>query len=156
MTVTRRGVDLHGVWAAVDASSPGPLRVAEALALAIGLRPVKVAEHDRAAYHAAAAIASNFLVTLEEAATQLMSTAGLNREVLVPLAAAALENWANAGPDALTGPVARGDRTTVERHRAVIAERAPELSALFDAMVTETERMVARHRGPVTGGRPGR
>ena len=73
-----------------------------------------------AAYHAAAAIAANFLVTLESAAAELMSTAGLDREVLLPLATAALENWARQGPAALTGPIARGDRRTVARHREVV------------------------------------
>ncbi len=151
MTVTERGAELAGAWAAVAGSSPAALGVATDLARTVGLRPVVVADHDRVAYHAAAALASNFLVTLEEAAAQLMSTVGLDREVLVPLAVAALQNWAATGPAALTGPVARGDSSTVERHRAVIAERAPELSVLFDAMVTETQRMAARHRGPGGG-----
>ena len=73
-----------------------------------GLRAVRVDEADRVAYHAAAAFAANFLITLEDAAAQLMSTAGLDREVLLPLARAALENWGRRGPSALTGPVARG------------------------------------------------
>ncbi len=154
MTVTERGARLAGAWAAVAGSSPAAAAVATALARAMGLRPVAVADHDRVAYHAAAALASNFLVTLEEAAAQLLSTAGLNREVLVPLAAAALANWAETGPAALTGPVARGDTGTVERHRAVIAERAPELSALFDAMVTQTQRMAERHRASAAAAGP--
>ncbi len=152
MTVTPDGADFRGVWAAVAGSSPAALEVARGLATAVGLRPVEVAEGDRVAYHAAAAMAANFLVTLESAAAELMSTAGLEPEVLMPLATAALENWGRKGPEALTGPVARGDAETVARHRAVVATRTPELTALFDAMVAATERMVAlRGRGDVGG-----
>ncbi|HEY4994381.1 MAG TPA: DUF2520 domain-containing protein, partial [Nakamurella sp.] len=119
------------------------IRTAEALAAVLGLRPVRVAEQDRAAYHAAASIAANFLVTVESAAAELMSTTGLDRAVLVPLARAALENWGSSGTAALTGPVARGDTVTVARHRAVVASRTPELIGLFDALVGATERIAA-------------
>ena len=141
MTVPRDGADFRGVYAAVSGSTPGALRAAELLAETLGLRPVWVAEADRAAYHAAAAFAANFLVTVESAAAELMSTAGLDREVLLPLARAALENWGRSGPSALTGPVARGDRRTVARHRDVIATRTPGLLGLFDALVGATERL---------------
>ena len=77
-----------------------------------------------------------------------MATAGLDREVLVPLARAALENWARSGPAALTGPVARGDTGTVARHRAAVAERTPELLELFDALVGATERLAAADSTP--------
>lgn len=143
MTVTRDGADFAGVWAAISGSTPRALRTATALADALGLRPVEVDETDRAAYHAAASFAANFLVTVESAAAELISTAGLNREVLVPLARAALENWARSGPTALTGPVARGDIRTVERHRDVVASRTPELLELFEALVTATQRLAA-------------
>ena len=83
------------------------------------MRPVEVADEDRAAYHAAASIAANFLVTLEGQAERLAATAGVPRELLVPLARAALENWAaNGAEQALTGPVARGDEATIARQRA--------------------------------------
>ena len=95
--------------AAIAGSTDRSLAAARALADALGLRPVQVADADRVAYHAAASFAANFLVTVESAAAQLMSTAGLDREVLLPLARAALENWGRSGPSALTGPVARGD-----------------------------------------------
>ncbi len=144
MTVTPSGADFHGVWAAVDGSTPAATEVAEALATAVGLRPVRVDGVDRVAYHAAASIAANYLVTVEAAAAELMATAGLKREVLLPLARAALENWGRLGPAALTGPVARGDWGTVARHRATVAERAPALLELHDALVTATQRLAGR------------
>jgi len=150
MTVTHSGADFRGVWAAVDGSSPAAVDVAKALAAAAGLRPVRVAGRDRVVYHAAASIAANYLVTVESAAAQLMASAGLDRQVLLPLARAALENWGRLGPAALTGPVARGDRGTVDRHRAAVAERAPELVDLLDALVAATERLAASPLPPGT------
>lgn len=144
MTVTPAGADFRGVFAAVDGSSAPALAVAGALARALGLRPVRVAGADRVAYHAAASIAANYLVTVEAAAAELLATAGLDREVLLPLARAALENWGRLGPAALTGPVARGDSGTVTRHRAAMAERVPELVGLLDALVAATERLAGR------------
>src|SRR5438270_836831 len=80
------------------------------------------------AHHAAASIASNFLITLEGAAERLAATAGVERTLLVPLVQATVSNWAALGAEqALTGPVARGDRGTVEAQRAAVAERTPEL-----------------------------
>ena len=154
MTVTRDGADFRGVTAAVAGRTPRALAAATALADALGLRAVQVEESDRAAYHAAAAIASNFLITLQDAAAELMATVGLDRAVLLPLARAALDNWGKDGPAALTGPVARGDNRTVELHREAVTERTPDLLGLFDALVTATERLAGR-AGTAVEVRPG-
>jgi predicted short-subunit dehydrogenase-like oxidoreductase (DUF2520 family) len=136
---------LTGAGAAVAGSSPRTLALALALAQRLAMRPIEIAEADRAAYHAAACIASNFLVTLEAAAERIAATAGLSTELLVPLVRATVENWAALGPEAaLTGPVARGDERTIDRQRATLAERAPELLELFDACVGATRRLAAR------------
>jgi predicted short-subunit dehydrogenase-like oxidoreductase (DUF2520 family) len=133
---------LAGAGAAVAGSTPRALAAAEALARAAGMTPVHVADADRAAYHAAASIASNFLVTLEGAAERLAATAGVDRALLVPLVRAAVENWAQRGAaDALTGPIARGDEATVARQRAALAERAPDLLPLFDALADATRSL---------------
>ncbi len=142
MTVTGPGARFDGVPAAVSGSTPRALAAARSLAHAVGLRPIEIAEHDRAAYHAAASMAANFLITVQAAAARLMATAGQPPEVLVPLATAALENWAAAGVAALTGPVARGDTTTVLRQRAAIADRTPELLDLFDALAAATRDLL--------------
>jgi predicted short-subunit dehydrogenase-like oxidoreductase (DUF2520 family) len=128
-----------GAAAAVAGSTERALEAALALAAALELQPVEVADADRAAYHAAAAMASNFLVTIEGAAEQIASTAGVGREALVPLVRASVENWARLGAaDALTGPIARGDEATVARHRETIGERAPGLLGLYDALAAAT------------------
>lgn len=141
MTVTAAGADFHGVASAVDGSTERALRYATALAERLGMEPVHVAAEDRVAYHAAASIASNFLVTLEAAAERLAASAGIERRQLLPLVRATVENWAAQGPDALTGPVARGDLGTVARQRQAIGERAPDLLALFDGMVEATRAL---------------
>ena len=104
----------------------------------------ELAADDRAAYHAAASIASNFLVTLEAAAERLAAGTGLERDLLVPLVRATVENWAALGPErALTGPVARGDERTVARQRDAVAQRAPELLEMFEALVQTTHALAA-------------
>jgi predicted short-subunit dehydrogenase-like oxidoreductase (DUF2520 family) len=131
-----------GAGAAVAGSTPAALRFAHDLAARLGLRAVEVADEDRAAYHAAASVASNFLVTLEAAAERLL---GHDRELLVPLVRATVENWAALGPEAaLTGPVARGDEATVARQRAAVAETDAGLLPLFDALVERTRGLAAR------------
>jgi predicted short-subunit dehydrogenase-like oxidoreductase (DUF2520 family) len=136
---------LRGAGAAIDGSTPEALRVADTIARAAGLEPVRIAPADRAAYHAAASVASNFLITLEAAAERLGAGAGLPREQLVPLVRAAVENWATLGPQrALTGPVARGDELTVARQRDAVAQRTPELLALFDALADATRQLAGR------------
>jgi predicted short-subunit dehydrogenase-like oxidoreductase (DUF2520 family) len=139
MTVTPRGAVFAGAGAAVAGSTPAALRLARALAVRLGMEPFEVLAADRAAYHAAASIASNFLVTLEVAAERLALTAGVQKRMLVPLVRAAVSNWSELeGAEALTGPVARGDRATITRQREAVAQRLPELVALFDELVLAT------------------
>jgi predicted short-subunit dehydrogenase-like oxidoreductase (DUF2520 family) len=144
MTVTAESpaTTFAGAGAAVAGSSPAMLDLARTLAQRLGMRPIEIAPGDRAAYHAAASIASNFLVTLESAAERLAATVGMEREDLLPLVRATVDNWSRLGAErALTGPVARGDERTVAAQRQAIAERAPDLLALFDTMVDATRAL---------------
>jgi predicted short-subunit dehydrogenase-like oxidoreductase (DUF2520 family) len=142
-----RPEQLAGAVAAVAGSTPRALATARGLATALGMRAVTVGDADRAAYHAAASIAANFLVTLEDAAERLAGTAGVDRAALAPLVRAAVDSWAELGAEnALTGPIARGDHATVARQRAATAERTPELLPLFDALADATARLAARER----------
>ncbi|HEY1510628.1 MAG TPA: DUF2520 domain-containing protein [Solirubrobacteraceae bacterium] len=145
MTVTAQGAQFAGAGAAIAGSTPRALALAGALAQALGMRAVEIADSDRAAYHAAASIASNFLITLEAAAERVGADTGVDRELLVPLVRATVENWAALGPErALTGPVARGDEHTVASQRAAIEQRAPELLELFDSLVEATRELANR------------
>lgn len=133
-----------GAGAAIAGSTPRALDLARRLAHALEMRPFEIADGDRAAYHAAASIASNFLVTLEAAAERLARDTGADREVLVPLVRATVENWAKLGAHgALTGPVARGDEPTVAAQRVAVCQRAPDLVPMFDALVEATRELAA-------------
>jgi predicted short-subunit dehydrogenase-like oxidoreductase (DUF2520 family) len=139
MTVPAGGsARFAGAGCAVAGSTPRALAAALELAGALGMKAVEVADADRAAYHAAASIASNFLVTLEDAAERLAATAGVGRDVLAPLVLAAAANWAERGAEALTGPIARGDEETVARQREAVEERLPELIPMWDALADAT------------------
>jgi predicted short-subunit dehydrogenase-like oxidoreductase (DUF2520 family) len=144
MTVTAESEPtvFAGAGAAVAGNSPAMLGLARALALRLGMRPIEIGPGDRIAYHAAASIASNFLVTLEAAAERLAATVGMEREDLAPLIRATVDNWSRLGGErALTGPIARGDERTVAAQRQAIAERAPDLLALFDTLVDATRAL---------------
>jgi predicted short-subunit dehydrogenase-like oxidoreductase (DUF2520 family) len=144
-TIPDSDTDLTGAPCAVSGSTPDAEALAERLAVALGMRPFRVPEEARAAYHAAASIASNLLVALEESAAGLLEEAGIQdgRELLAPLVLRTAANWAERGPDALTGPVARGDADTVERHLAALRETAPELVPLYEALAERARELTA-------------
>jgi predicted short-subunit dehydrogenase-like oxidoreductase (DUF2520 family) len=145
------GVRFEGAGAAVAGTTPEALAFATSLAERLGMRPFEINDEGRAAYHAAASMASNFLVTLEWVAEAIAAGAGLEREdareLFMPLVRQTVENLAQLGPEeALTGPVARGDEATVEAQRAAVEETAPELLGLFDELVERTRALPAARR----------
>jgi predicted short-subunit dehydrogenase-like oxidoreductase (DUF2520 family) len=110
---------LAGSWCAI-AGDPEVRVLAEQLQL----RPVEVADADRARYHAAACIASNHLVALLD---QVQRVAPIPLEAYLPLVRATVDNVEAMGPRAaLTGPVARGDVTTVRDHLATLSGTDPD------------------------------
>ncbi|MFM9140282.1 MAG: DUF2520 domain-containing protein [Solirubrobacterales bacterium] len=150
MTFPGGDVHLEGVWCAVSGTGPTELAEAERSAGLLGMAPFRLQEEARAAYHAAASMASNFLVALEADAQELAASAGVPPEALVPLVRATVDNWARAGAqDSLTGPIARGDEGTVERQREALEQAAPEMLALFDALADRTRELAVRARGAV-------
>ena len=86
-------------------------------------------------YHAGAAIASNYLVTLYRAAARLFEAAGAPPEALLPLMRRTIDN----GFD-LTGPIQRGDTATVDAHLAALGQRLPDLMPLYRALADATAR----------------
>lgn len=138
-----------GAPCAISASDPEALQITGNLAHALGLRPFEITEENRAAYHAAASMASNFLVALEESASTLLTRAGVEdaRQLLAPLVLRTAANWAERGEGALTGPIARGDERTVERHAEALAVLAPELLDAYEALAVRT-RAIASDQTP--------
>ncbi|WP_375385232.1 DUF2520 domain-containing protein [uncultured Microbacterium sp.] len=147
----------RGIGCAVAGRSPEALDVARELSIRIGGRPFPIDEAHRAGYHAAASLASNFVVTLLAAAEQVAATAGLTepdaRALMEPLVRSTVANWAAHGPDeSLTGPIERGDDATVDRQREAIRANAPDVLPLFDALADRTRALAARRPAPSTGG----
>jgi predicted short-subunit dehydrogenase-like oxidoreductase (DUF2520 family) len=134
-TFTRaRGAEqLDGAWAAVTGESADAVARATWLARELGLRPFELGDEHRALYHAGAAMASNFLVTLYRSASRALEASGAPPEALVPLMLRTIENGFE-----LTGPIARGDWATVDAHIAAIREHLPDLEPMYRALATAT------------------
>jgi predicted short-subunit dehydrogenase-like oxidoreductase (DUF2520 family) len=133
LSLERGAEQLDGAWAAITFETDDARRAAEWLASTLGLRAFPLADADKPLYHAGAAMASNFLVTLYRAAARLLEESNAPPEALVPLMQRTIENGF-----VLTGPIARGDWTTVEAHLRALEERAPDLVPLYRALAEAT------------------
>ena len=133
LTEERGPEQLDGAWAAISGETDEALSRARWIADTIGLRPFELADADRTLYHAAAVIGGNYLVTLHAVAERLLAEVGAPREAIVPLMIRTIEN----GFD-LTGPIARGDLTTIDAHVAALNERAPDLVPLYRVLAEAT------------------
>jgi predicted short-subunit dehydrogenase-like oxidoreductase (DUF2520 family) len=136
-TFTRaRGPEqLDGAYGAVTAETEEARERGLWLARTLGLEPFALDDSARPLYHAGAAIASNYLVTLHRVASDLFRAAGAPPEGLVPLMRRTIDNGFE-----LTGPIERGDWATVEAHRRAIRDVRPELEPLYDVLAEATAR----------------
>jgi predicted short-subunit dehydrogenase-like oxidoreductase (DUF2520 family) len=132
-TLERGPEQLDGAWAAVTAETDEARAVGRALAETLGLRPFDLDDDARTLYHAGAAIASNYLVTLYRAASRLFEDAGAPPEALVPLMTRTIENGFQ-----LTGPIARGDWAVVDSHLDALHDAHPELEPMYRALAEAT------------------
>jgi predicted short-subunit dehydrogenase-like oxidoreductase (DUF2520 family) len=132
-TRSRGPEQLDGAWAAVTAETDEARAAGFGLAETLGLRPFELADSARTLYHAGAVFVSNYLVTLHRAASLLFEAADAPPEALEPLMQRTIENEFE-----LTGPIARGDWTTVDAHRAAIHEAHPELDDLYETLAGAT------------------
>ncbi|MEP6764175.1 MAG: DUF2520 domain-containing protein [Gemmatimonadaceae bacterium] len=136
LPLTKSTTSFVGSVCATDGNTPRARDVAKHLATLLGMRAVSVPANQRALYHAAASMAANFLVTLEASAERLAAPTGIERKDLANIVRASVENWLTlGGKDALTGPVSRNDAVTVAKQRVAVAETAPDLLPLWDALV---------------------
>jgi predicted short-subunit dehydrogenase-like oxidoreductase (DUF2520 family) len=132
-TRSRGAEQLDGAWAAVTGEDDQARLRARWLAELLGLRPFEMSDEVRVLYHAGAAIASNYLVTLYRAASRLFTAAGAPPEALVPLMRRTIDNGFE-----LTGPLARGDQSTVDAHLAAIRSEAPDLESMYRVLAEMT------------------
>lgn len=153
----RSFADPAAVAAAFDGTFCGVEGDAAALAIllpafeAIGARPVQIDAAAKTVYHAAAVFASNYLVTVMDAALRAYEAAGIPadvaRELARPLATETLSNVLRLGPEAaLSGPIARGDAATVARQHAAVAAWDGPTGDLYDALATATWDLARRKR----------
>jgi predicted short-subunit dehydrogenase-like oxidoreductase (DUF2520 family) len=142
MTFAGRAEDVDRILGATfGVTAADELRpVAESLVVEMGGEPVWVPEPARPLYHAALSIGSNHLVTLVNDALGLLDGAGIADadKLLAPLLSASLDNVLRLRDAALTGPVARGDVATLQRHRRALSEAAPDLLPSYLAMARRT------------------
>jgi predicted short-subunit dehydrogenase-like oxidoreductase (DUF2520 family) len=132
-TRSRGPEQLDGAYAAVTGETPEALAVARELAELVGLDPFELADDRRALYHAGAAFASNYLVTLYRIASGLFEEAGAPPHALVPLMERTIENGFE-----LTGPIARGDWATVDAHLDAIRAARPEVEPVYRTLAEAT------------------
>jgi predicted short-subunit dehydrogenase-like oxidoreductase (DUF2520 family) len=139
-TILRR---LAGCAWAYESDDEATIAQVIAIVAALDGRAIRLTAADRAPYHLAAVLASNYVVTLLAAAVRLWGTFGAPPEsaleALLPLTRAAVEHLDAVGlPDALTGPIARGDLGTVRTHLDWLTAHAastPDLLRLRDANI---------------------
>jgi predicted short-subunit dehydrogenase-like oxidoreductase (DUF2520 family) len=124
---------LDGAWGAVTGETSDAVARATWLAHELGLHPFEIQDEMRALYHAGAAVASNYLVTLYRAASRMLEIAGAPPAALVPLMRRTIENGFE-----LTGPIARGDLRTIDAHLAAIRRAAPDLEPMYRALADQT------------------
>ncbi len=134
-------INLEGTPAAVD--------VGRQLAGRLGAVSIVMDPYSKSALHVAASVASNYLVTLMSVATEILSAAGIPKEdfeaLLRPLVARTIENVDFADPvNALTGPISRADRETLEMHFDLLRRLRPEFVTIFADLAAETVRMARR------------
>lgn len=142
-TNARGPEQLDGAWAAVTAETVEGREVGLWLADTLGLKPFVLEDDKRAAYHAGAAFASNYLVTLRSLAGSLLEAAGAPPEALVPLMRGVIDSGFE-----LTGPIARGDWETVERHLAAIRAVRPDLEGSYLVLAEATAALAGRELPP--------
>jgi len=156
-------------FAAVQTGKPGnpfvniimavegdPLAVEKVLEIVkdLGAKPFTIKTEGKILYHAAAVVASNYLVTLMDLAIKLMAASGVSEaeafEILKPLIKGTLANIESTGiPDALTGPIARGDVGIVEKHVQAIRKLSVEMAEYYNINGMETIR-IAKAKGTLS------
>jgi predicted short-subunit dehydrogenase-like oxidoreductase (DUF2520 family) len=140
----------QGIVMAGEGDAPA-VALGEDLAVRLEARFIRLPPGTKTLYHAAAVTASNYLVALLGGALEMLSACELDArdafEVLAPLVRGTLANIDRMGiPEALTGPIARGDAATVERHCRDLAAQRPALLRLY-RVLGEYTLAVAQARG---------
>ncbi len=103
------------------------------------VRLVEIRPEDKPLYHAAAVLVSNLIYAPLIAGEELFSSLGLNREDYARLVKVAFNNFLLRGVGGLTGPIVRGDESTLRRHREVLEGRG-DIKELYDVLTEFLKR----------------
>jgi predicted short-subunit dehydrogenase-like oxidoreductase (DUF2520 family) len=134
--------NLPGSTFALEAEEPLLSMLKELTSLLNG-NWVELKPGDKVLYHAAAVFACNYLVTLIKLALDLWLNFGVSSKeatrALLPLLEGTINNIDNVGlPNCLTGPVARGDLGTIERHLSALEAKSPSLLTTYKELGLQT------------------
>lgn len=148
------GNPFKGIVVAIEGEDRA-VRLAREIGEAFGSICFTIHTEAKMLYHAAAVVASNYLVTLLDVALKFLETAGIGRQdgflLLAPLIKGTLSNIETVGiPDALTGPIARGDTETVQDHLKAISADLPDLETLYRQLGRHTVK-IAEDKGTLSG-----
>jgi len=137
-----------GTFCGIEGDARALALLGDALAV-IGARAVPIDAAAKTVYHAASVFASNYLVTVLDAALRCYRAAGISdevaRQLAAPLAAESMANMFRLGPEAaLTGPIARGDVDTVARQQAALDGWDEGSGALYRALALATTGLARR------------
>jgi predicted short-subunit dehydrogenase-like oxidoreductase (DUF2520 family) len=137
-----------GTCCTVEGDSRASRRLT-ALFTGIGGRLIGIDADGKNLYHAATAVASNYLVTLFDMSRQLLAAADMSTDdanaLLAPLVSGTLDNLLASNPEqALTGPISRGDALTVRRHLEALAGGCPDFLPLYLALARATLSLARR------------
>ncbi len=144
--------NLKGCLCAVE-GTPAALRAARRICRDLGCHPAQLPPAARPAYHAAAALAAGHVLAIVEAATEILVSAGFSRQAarcgLLALTRQTLENFQKYGAQAAwTGPLARGDLSTVRKHQAALTRFPPEFAAAYKAVSRLALRLLRKGGTP--------
>jgi predicted short-subunit dehydrogenase-like oxidoreductase (DUF2520 family) len=135
--------------------NPAALQAARKMIHQMGGVAVRLSGTNKAAYHAAGSFACVFVLTVIEAATRLLMTQGFTRRqatrALLPLTRQTLDNFERVGSHAAwTGPLARGDFSTLQKHMEALSEFQPEYLGAYEVL----SRLAVRLLDPKSGAAP--
>lgn len=149
-----QGADLlRSAWFCLEGAPDGIERARE-LAMTLSGRVFTLDAAHKPLYHAALCVSSNYLIVIENIAAEMLQSAGLERSValqaLLPLIRGAAENLARSGlPDALTGPISRGDIRTIERHLEALEQGSSDHARIY-RQLGRAALQLAREKGQLS------
>ena len=151
--VQKSGNPFDNIMMAVE-GDPAAVETAREIVTDLGAQPFTISTDGKMLYHAAAVVASNYLVTLMDLAIKLMAASGVSEteafKILNPLVKGTLANIESTGiPDALTGPIARGDVEIVTKHVQALQCLSGDMAKYYSLSGIETIK-IARAKGSLS------